>query len=67
MEFYHVDNCVPTQTNGIAFQKIGHIELSHLITYRYSKEMNTKTLFTGYNKVITISEKSVFFTKTGQK
>ena len=61
-----VDNRLPTQMVWIAFKKIGHIELSHLITYRYSKEMDTKTLFTGCNKVITILEKSVFFTKIGQ-
>ena len=62
-----VDNRLPTQMVWIAFKKIGHIELSHLITYRHSKEMNTKMLFLRYNKVITISEKAVFFTQIGQK
>ena len=50
-----------------SFSKISHLELSHLITYRHSKEMDTKALLTGCSKVITISEKTFAFTKIGQK
>ena len=67
VEVYHVDSCFPTQMDEIAFQRIGHTVELHHITYRYNQKSYIKMLFLRYDKVTTISEKTVTFIKIGQE